>query len=330
MAVIGIGKGMEQGAEMAKRIQSAVEKLSKPTELTGEMKDIFMEADEPVIYGKLSTYDREGNLVYETPYPVRQFCEDYLNGKISGGDANEIREQLRKGDMTISTTSAETRIGKGYAESLEDNQNGGYKLTYDYMGNAVIIPPSRETTEPELFMKDAGGLVGQFEKGKKCMADTAEQMVFPAEISKGIGEVVSNAVNSALGDGVIPAIRNGRIVKPTTVNILGTQWEIRKEDFDQPELKGKNRSGYCFYIAKRIVIEDLSTDEAWKDESESVRKSRENEILRHEIIHAFLDESGLSQCSAECDAWAVNEEMVDWLALQSPKIYRVFAELDIL
>lgn len=246
MAVIGIGKGMEQGAEMAKRIQSAVEKLSKPTELTREMKDIFMEADEPVIYGKLSTYDREGNLVYETPYPVRQFC------------------------------------------------------------------------------------VGQFEKDKKCMADTAEQMVFPAEISKGIGEVVSNAVNSALGDGVIPAIRNGRIVKPTTVNTLGTQWEIRKEDFDQPELKGKNRSGYCFPAAKQIVVEDLDTDDDWKNESKEVKKKHASAIMRHEVVHAFLYESGLFGDSTGSEAWATNEEMVDWIAIQFPKMYKVFAELDIL
>ncbi len=139
--------------------------------------------------------------------------------------------------------------------------------------------------------------------------------------------------DNLLPEGIICPVLGGTlnaVESKTTVNILGTKWEIRKEDFDQPELKGKNRSGYCFFNAKRIVIEDLSTDEAWKDESESVRKSRENEILRHEIMHAFLDESGLSQCSAECDAWAVNEEMVDWLAIQSPKIYKVFSELDIL
>jgi uncharacterized membrane protein len=50
-------------------------------------------------------------------------------------------------------------------------------------------------------------------------------------------------------------------------------------------------------------------------------------ILRHEIIHAFLFESGLADDSNSADAWAVNEEMVDWFARQAPKIYKVYKEL---
>ena len=48
-------------------------------------------------------------------------------------------------------------------------------------------------------------------------------------------------------------------------------------------------------------------------------------------MHAFLNESGLQSAANACDgSWARNEEMVDWFAIQSPKIYKVFAELDIL
>ena len=53
-------------------------------------------------------------------------------------------------------------------------------------------------------------------------------------------------------------------------------------------------------------------------------------MLRHEIIHAFLNESGLSDSSNSVEAWAKNEEMVDWFAIQSPKIFKVFQDLDIL
>lgn len=41
------------------------------------------------------------------------------------------------------------------------------------------------------------------------------------------------------------------------------------------------------------------------------------------IIHAFLHESGLDVCS-----WAHNEEMVDWLAIQFPKLYEAFLQAD--
>lgn len=49
--------------------------------------------------------------------------------------------------------------------------------------------------------------------------------------------------------------------------------------------------------------------------------------LRHEIIHAFLFESGLSSNTNCCfGAWAEYEEMVDRIAIQFPKILKVFEE----
>ncbi|MFD1464645.1 hypothetical protein ACFQ4L_00875 [Lapidilactobacillus mulanensis] len=41
---------------------------------------------------------------------------------------------------------------------------------------------------------------------------------------------------------------------------------------------------------------------------------------RHELIHAFLCESGL----AENSDWAQNEEVVDWIARQFPKLFETF------
>ena len=45
-------------------------------------------------------------------------------------------------------------------------------------------------------------------------------------------------------------------------------------------------------------------------------------VLRHEIIHAFLNESGLRENSE----WAYNEEMIDWLAIMIPKINKCFED----
>lgn len=50
----------------------------------------------------------------------------------------------------------------------------------------------------------------------------------------------------------------------------------------------------------------------------------------NEILHAFLYESGLRENSRGCTAWAENEEMVDWFAIQIPKIVKVYKELNIL
>lgn len=43
--------------------------------------------------------------------------------------------------------------------------------------------------------------------------------------------------------------------------------------------------------------------------------------MRHELVHAFLYESGLSINSLSPSGWASNEEMTDWIAIQGPKLY---------
>ena len=52
--------------------------------------------------------------------------------------------------------------------------------------------------------------------------------------------------------------------------------------------------------------------------------------MRHEIVHAFLNESGLSDSSNQYNGgWAKNEEMVDWLAIQWHKIDEVYKQLGV-
>lgn len=64
-----------------------------------------------------------------------------------------------------------------------------------------------------------------------------------------------------------------------------------------------------------------------KSATQPVRKNLQVQIMknkRHEIIHAFLFESGL----AENSEWAQNEEMVDFFAIQFPKLMEVFKNAD--
>lgn len=96
------------------------------------------------------------------------------------------------------------------------------------------------------------------------------------------------------------------------VNILGTEYDLYIEGME-------GVLGYCDSYDKIIEVSDLSHLKAGQSETEKEIK----QITRHEIIHAFLNESGLK-------AWSKNEEMVDWLASQLPKIFKVFKELDIL
>lgn len=116
-----------------------------------------------------------------------------------------------------------------------------------------------------------------------------------------------------------------------TINVLGTNYSIEKRDYNEcEEFEKYNWAGFCEEYNKRIVVGNIKTFPDMANESEKVCAKVEKHNLRHEIIHAFLNESGLSSCSMHHDAWAKNEEMVDWLAIQLPKIYQVFKALDLL
>jgi hypothetical protein len=108
---------------------------------------------------------------------------------------------------------------------------------------------------------------------------------------------------------------------PKVISVLGKDIQIlfRKEDLD-PKLK--NCVGYFDSSKGWIVIKILEPDERSLGDLNKSQK----EVLRHEIIHALLYESGLDACSGSAENWANNEEMVDWFAIQSPKIFRVFQE----
>jgi len=114
--------------------------------------------------------------------------------------------------------------------------------------------------------------------------------------------------------------------------ILGTEYEILRTNFnDDKAFKEREIDGYCDGYLKRIVICDISTYPGFEEEPTQKHKAVEQATLRHELIHAFLNESGLMESTGTpSDGWSQNEEMVDWLAIQSPKIFKVFQELDIL
>lgn len=113
------------------------------------------------------------------------------------------------------------------------------------------------------------------------------------------------------------------------VNVLGTEYTIIVKKYDEDEaFKRRSICGYCDGYTKTIVICDIATCEGWEHEPQETVNIAQNETVRHEIVHAFLNESGLQDsCSAYDGAWARNEEMIDWIAIQSPKMYKAFEEV---
>lgn len=118
-----------------------------------------------------------------------------------------------------------------------------------------------------------------------------------------------------------------------TVNILGVQYTIEYRDYcDDPYFEKLKAGGYCDGPWERlIVIGNLKSKDTWDLGDKAKNELASKQLLRHEIVHAFLAESGLDCNSNTIDgAWAVNEEMVDWIAIQGPKIYEAWKEADAL
>lgn len=104
-----------------------------------------------------------------------------------------------------------------------------------------------------------------------------------------------------------------------TLNILGTDYTYKTncDEKDYPLLKVNE--AYTDHSTKEIIV----------SKREHARLASEekfyNKVNRHEIIHAMLYESGLD-CNTD---WACNEEMVDWFAIQYPKLKKIYKELGI-
>ena len=105
-----------------------------------------------------------------------------------------------------------------------------------------------------------------------------------------------------------------------TVNILGTEYAVKTvKREDDPKLT--DNDGYCDVTTKEIVLCQVEPD---KDSVKDLDRYM-NDVLRHEIVHAFLFESGL-----QAESFAMDETCVDWIALQAPKMFNLWAELGIL
>lgn len=108
-------------------------------------------------------------------------------------------------------------------------------------------------------------------------------------------------------------MNNGKII-----NVLGTLYRVDiVPESEDPKLK--DMDGYMDPSIKRIVVADVNQRPA---DNESVHNPEwfQKNIVRHELIHAFITESGLE------DAFWHNEDMVRWLAYMFPRLLVAFKE----
>lgn len=115
------------------------------------------------------------------------------------------------------------------------------------------------------------------------------------------------------------------------LNILGTKYNVYDvEPCDERTLDEYDCDclGTTDYTTHEIMIRKSMLDrERVKCACPEVLYKQ---TLRHEIIHAFFAESGLTGVDEWTGSLYDNEVLVDWLAMQFPKILEAFKEADCL
>lgn len=104
----------------------------------------------------------------------------------------------------------------------------------------------------------------------------------------------------------------------TKIDVLGTAYTIIEASQDEDKLLEKY-DGYCDKSTKRIVVVKTPDSNELGDPEWYKKK-----CIRHEIIHAFLIESGLQENWTHEDGH--DETYVDWIAAQFPKLQKAFEE----
>lgn len=112
------------------------------------------------------------------------------------------------------------------------------------------------------------------------------------------------------------------------VDILGTTYKIIiKKISEDEDLKNRRLSGRCNRFHHEIIVADMEETEYFGELTETEKTEYKKEVLRHEIVHAYLNESGWSttRMFSGLDGRQTNE-MVDWIALQFPKMIDTFKQ----
>lgn len=105
------------------------------------------------------------------------------------------------------------------------------------------------------------------------------------------------------------------------INILGTKYLFKFASRESDKYLAEC-DGYCDKTSNIIAV--LSEDPKSNYDN---YKNYQKKVVRHEIIHAYLNESGLQENYEHSRQFGHDETMIDWFAIQLPKINRTIKEV---
>jgi hypothetical protein len=101
------------------------------------------------------------------------------------------------------------------------------------------------------------------------------------------------------------------------ISILGQEYDYAEIDA-RDDVKMTGLDGYCDGYGKiiRVNIAFNLSDQTNISDLEAYKR----QVKRHEIVHAFFEESGLEEYKG-------NELLVEWIAKQFPKLTKAFQQI---
>ena len=114
--------------------------------------------------------------------------------------------------------------------------------------------------------------------------------------------------------------------EPTmNVDVLGVTYKVYVGVKPEDDTQLDKCDGYCDSTIARIVTVGRVAESDFGDWGHY-----EKQILRHELIHAFLHESGIDGNFKWDGDTEHPEGLVAWLSIQFPKLLKTFVEVDAL
>lgn len=98
------------------------------------------------------------------------------------------------------------------------------------------------------------------------------------------------------------------------VNVLGTDYLFDEDDLNNENLA--ENDGVCELYEKEIVVRKR---EYMPGNTEAGKEKRYQHVIRHELIHAFAQESGVP--------YGDDEALVDWFAHMIPMINKAYEKV---
>lgn len=107
------------------------------------------------------------------------------------------------------------------------------------------------------------------------------------------------------------------------IRILGVVWRVCIATMEA-DRRLADCDGFTDKTSKLIMVDDCRTKSNLDHPMDYICK-----VVRHEIIHAFMLESGLDECMMH-EEMGQEEQMIDWFAYQYPKIKEAIESVEIL